>query len=90
MRTDPSNHLDGASTPTIRMAEFDEVAASRSVGDILRDNLESAQAQLRLEQRLAGRAERRVLDLRQAVENWHELIDDYERITGSTLDARRN
>jgi hypothetical protein len=66
-------------TAEFRVAEFDAVAASRSVAEVLRDNLEDAQAQLRLGQRLARRAERRVADLTRAVENWRDLLDDYER-----------
>jgi hypothetical protein len=88
MRTEPI--IPQASASVIRMSEFDEAAASRSAADILRDNLENAQAQLRLQRRLARRAQRRVQDLDRAVENWQDLIDDYERVTGSTIDARRN
>ena len=70
-----------------RMPEFDTVTNQRTVGDILRDSLEDAEAQLRLERRRARRAERRAQDLARAVSNWHELIEEYER---STSDHRRN
>jgi hypothetical protein len=72
------------------MSEFDAVVESRSVADALRDNLADAEAQLRLQQRRARRAQRRVRDLTRAVENWHALIDDYERIARSTPNDRRN
>jgi hypothetical protein len=70
-----------------RMPEFDTVTNERTVGDILRDSLEDAEAQLRLERRRARRAERRARDLARAVNNWHDLIDDYERSAGN---HRRN
>ncbi len=73
-----------------RVSEFDEIVESWPVGDVLRANLESAEAQLRLEQRRARRAERRVKDLWRAVDNWHELIDVYEQATHSAVDDRRN
>ena len=72
------------------MAEFDQVADARSVDEVLRAHLEDARAQLRLEQRMARRAERRVRDVARAVENWQDLIDDYERVTRSNLYDRRN
>jgi cob(I)alamin adenosyltransferase len=72
------------------MAEFDAVAASRPVAEVLRANLEDAEAQLRFERRLARRAERRVNEVAQAVENWRHLIDDYERVAGPVADAHLN
>ncbi len=70
-----------SSTRTVgfRVAEFDAVAGSRSVAEVLRDNLRDAESQLRLQQRTARRAERRVVDLNRAVDNWRDLLDDYER-----------
>ncbi len=72
------------------MTEFDAVAESRSVAELLRDNLESAEAQLRIQQERAQRAQQRAQDLFRAVNNWHELIEDYERATSSSLADRRN
>jgi hypothetical protein len=74
----------------LRMAEFDQASDARSVGEILQAHLEDARAQLRFEQRLARRADRRVRDLSRAVENWQDLIDDYERASGTTPRQRRN
>jgi hypothetical protein len=73
-----------------RMPEFDSAHGQRSVGEILRDSLEDAKAQLRLERRRARRAEQRARDLDRAVNNWYELIEDYERSTRSTIDQRQN
>jgi hypothetical protein len=72
------------------MEEFDAIAASRTIADVLRANLEDAEAQLRFGQREARRAQRRVADLDRAVQNWQDMVDDYERATGSSLDQRRN
>jgi hypothetical protein len=73
-----------------RMQEFDAAAAARTIADVLRANLEDAEAQLRAGRRVARRAQRRVTDLDRAVQNWQDLIDDYERATGSSLEQRRN
>jgi hypothetical protein len=73
-----------------RMKEFDAAAASRTIADVLRANLEDAEAQLRVGRRMARRAQRRVADLDRAVQNWQELIEDYERATGSSREQRRN
>jgi hypothetical protein len=73
-----------------RMTEFDAIAATRSIGEVLQANLESAEAQLRVVQRKARLAQRRAEDLDRAVRNWHELIEDYERATGSALESRQN
>jgi hypothetical protein len=73
-----------------RMSEFDTVAAARSVSEMLRANLESAEAQLAVVERRAERARRRADDLGKAVRNWHELIADYERTTGAPLDVSSN
>jgi hypothetical protein len=72
------------------MSEFDAVADARSVAEILRDNLECAEAQLRIVRRRAERAQQRAQDLFRAVNNWHELIEDYELATGTTVGDRRN
>jgi hypothetical protein len=72
------------------MSEFDAVADERSVAEILQDNLESAEAQLRIQRRRAQRAQQRAQDLFRAVNNWHELIEDYELATGSTVEDRLN
>jgi hypothetical protein len=74
----------------LRMAEFDQVSDARSVGEVLHAHLEDARAQLRFEQRLARRADRRVRDLSRAVENWQDLVDEYERVTRTTPSERRN
>lgn len=74
----------------LRMAEFDQASDARSVGELMHAYLEDARAQLRAEQRLARRAERRAHDLTRAVESWQDLIDDYERVTRSTPYERRN
>jgi hypothetical protein len=74
----------------LRMTEFDEASDARSVEEVLSAHLEDARAQLRFEQRLARRADRRVRDLSRAVENWQDLIDEYERTTRSTPRDRRN
>lgn len=73
-----------------RVPEFDQIADGRSVSAALYDHLADAEAQLRLEQRHARRAERRVHDLTRAVENWQDLIDEYERVTRTTPHERRN
>jgi hypothetical protein len=73
-----------------RMPEFDTVNGQRSVGDMLRDSLEDAETQLRFERRRARRAERRAQDLVRAVNNWHEMIEDYERTAKSPIEQRRN
>jgi hypothetical protein len=73
-----------------RMSEFERVAASRSVSEILRANLEDAENQLQHERARAQRAQARADRLARAVENWHELVEDYERVTGSSLAERRN
>jgi hypothetical protein len=73
-----------------RMVEFDLVTGKRSVAELLRDSLEDAESQLRLERRRARRAERRAEDLSRAVRNWQEMIEDYERATASTIEDRRN
>jgi hypothetical protein len=73
-----------------RMQEFDAAAATRTIADVLRANLEDAEAQLRVGRRVARRAQRRVTDLDRAVQNWQDLIDDYERATGSSMENRRN
>jgi hypothetical protein len=78
------------SSAPFRVPEFDRVAADRSVGEALRNQLADAEAQLRFEQRLARRAERRVQDLSRAVENWQDLIDEYEARTRATPYDRRN
>jgi hypothetical protein len=72
------------------MSEFDAVAETRSVAEVLRDNLESAETQLRHAKRRVQRAQQRAQDLFRAVNNWHELIEDYELATQSTPDDRRN
>jgi hypothetical protein len=72
------------------MTEFDAVANDRSVAEVLRTNLENAEAQLAVVERRAERARRRADDLSRAVRNWHELIDDYERTTGVPLDVSVN
>jgi hypothetical protein len=74
----------------LRMTEFDQVSDARSVAELLQAHLEDAQAQLRFEQRLARRADRRVRDLSRAVENWQDLIDEYERATLTAPRMRRN
>jgi hypothetical protein len=73
-----------------RMEEFDAVAAERSIAEVLRANLESAEAQLRLSRRRARRAQRRADELDRAVHNWHELIHEYEQATKSAPDHRMN
>jgi hypothetical protein len=73
-----------------RMEEFDAVAAERSIAEVLRANLESAEAQLRLGRRRARRAQRRADELDRAVHNWHELIHEYEQATKSAPDHRLN
>jgi hypothetical protein len=73
-----------------RMPEFDSEHRQRSVGDILRDSLEDAEAQLRLQRRRARRAEQRTRDLDRAVNNWHEMIEEYERSPRSTVGQHRN
>jgi hypothetical protein len=73
-----------------RMEEFEAVAEGRSVADVLRANLESAEAQLRLSRRRARRAQRRADELDRAVHNWHEMLHDYEHATNSAPDARQN
>jgi hypothetical protein len=85
-----SQHRGSQHREVFRMEEFDAVAASRTIADVLQANLEDARAQLRFERREARRAERRVADLDRAVQNWQDLIDDYERATGSSLEQRRN
>jgi hypothetical protein len=90
METRTSKSKNVLPTKLYEMSEFDAVAGSRSVADVLRDSLENAEAQLRLERRRARRAERRVNDLTRAVDNWRDLIDDYDRIARSTPDNRRN
>lgn len=93
MSTTQSSHPQSISThpsALFRMPEFDTVTEQRPVGEILRDSLEDAEAQLRLERRRARRAERRAEDLSRAVRNWQELIEDYERATTSTVEHRRN
>ncbi|MGZ6995072.1 MAG: hypothetical protein ACXVIM_07655 [Acidimicrobiia bacterium] len=72
------------------MSEFDDVLDTRSVAEVLRVNLENAEAQLRLEQRRARRAQQRVHDLGRAVESWHALIAEYEQATSSSAADRRN
>jgi hypothetical protein len=74
----------------LRMAEFDEASEARSVAEVLQSHLEDARAQLRYEQRLARRADRRVRDLSRAVEGWLDLIEDYERVTRTSVRDRRN
>ena len=83
---DPRSH----SPDVFRMTEFDAVAEARSVAELLRDNLESAETQLRIQQERAQRAQQRAQDLFRAVNNWHELIEDYERATSSSVEDRRN
>jgi hypothetical protein len=81
------------STPAhdvFRMTEFDAVAGERSVAEVLRANLENAEAQLAVLERRAERARRYADDLGQAVRNWHELIADYERATGTPLEVSTN
>jgi hypothetical protein len=81
------------STPrreVFRMAEFDAIAASRTIADVLQANLESAEAQYRVVEQRARHAQIRAEDLRRAVQNWHSLIDDYERATGTTVETRLN
>jgi hypothetical protein len=73
-----------------RMAEFDAIAASRTIADVLRANLESAEAQCQVLERRARLAQRRAEDLRRAVRNWHDVIDDYERATNTTVETRQN
>ena len=90
IRESQSKSVRSIAREVFRVSEFDEVAQSWSIGEVLRANLESAEAQLRLEQRRARRAERRVKDLWRAVDNWHELIADYEQATNSAMDDRRN
>jgi hypothetical protein len=72
------------------MEEFDAITASRTIGEVLRASLEDAEDQLRIGRRRALRALQRVEDLDRAVQNWHELIADYEQTTGSTIEHRRN
>jgi hypothetical protein len=72
------------------MTEFDQVCDARSVAELLEAHLEDARAQLRFEQRLARRADRRVRDLSRAVENWQDLIDEYERATRTAPGMRLN
>jgi hypothetical protein len=74
----------------LRMTEFDQVADARSVAELLQSHLEDARVQLRFEQRLARRADRRVRDLSRAVENWQDLIEEYERATRTAPRMRRN
>jgi hypothetical protein len=74
----------------LRMAEFDQVAEARPIAELLHAHLEDARAQLRFEQRLARRADRRVRDLSRAVEQWQDLIDEYERVTRTSPRERRN
>jgi hypothetical protein len=72
------------------MTEFDQASEARSVQEVLHAHLEDARAQLRVEQRHVRRAERRVRDLSRAIENWLDLIDEYERVTRTTPHERRN
>jgi hypothetical protein len=74
----------------LRMPEFDQASDARSVAELMHAHLEDARAQLRHEQRLARRADRRVRDLSRAVENWQDLVDDYERVTRTSIRERRN
>ena len=73
-----------------RMAEFDAALASRTVADVLAANLADAETQLRSARRRARLAQRRADDLDRAVHNWHELIEDYERLTGTAVQQRTN
>jgi len=93
VNTAQSSHTPSTGTVAhnlYRFREFDAVAEERSVADILRARLEDAEAQLRVERRRARRAERRAKDLARAVNNWYELIEDFERTTNTTFDLRRN
>jgi hypothetical protein len=72
------------------MSEFDAVADARSVAELLRDNLDCAENQLRIQRRRAERAQQRAQDLFRAVNNWHELIEDYELATHTKVEDRQN
>jgi hypothetical protein len=85
-----NEHALAHSPDVFRMSEFDAVAEARSVAEALRDNLESAEAQLQIQRQRAERAQQRAQDLFRAVNNWHELIEDYERATHSSTSERMN
>jgi hypothetical protein len=75
---------------SIRMVEFDVVAQSRSVADLLRANLEDAEEQHRAAGRRARKAQKRYETLTLVVESWEELMADYERSTAAASLGRRN